>query len=267
MIETSTIREQQVTLSHGPTRYLEAGTGYPTILLHASQYHSGGHEFRFNIGPLSSSFRVLAPDFVGWGPGGRLQQPYSFAYLVDFVREFQDALGLEKTNIVGQSMGGWVAGLFAYESPERVNKLVLACSGGLNLDAHGMGDRTPPSREKIRKYMEAGVHAEGADVEALTNEADGLVNTPGLPEALNRVYAHMGDPETRERYQLARRLDKIKVPTLVVIGANDGSVPRWREQHTRIPNSQFLVIEGAGHRLSTEKPEAFNQAVGDFLRS
>ena len=64
------------------------------------------------------------------GARDRLDIEYSFAYIVDFVREFQDALGIERSNIVGHSMGGWLASLFAYESPNRVNKLVLVGSGG-----------------------------------------------------------------------------------------------------------------------------------------
>src|SRR6266571_9519447 len=124
------VEEKYEELSHGRTRYFEAGSGYPTILLHGVGYTAGGDSWFLNIGPLSQKVRVLAVDFLGWGLGDRLDLEYSFAYLVDFVREFQDAIGLPKSNIVGHSMGGWVASVFAYESPERVNKLVLVASGG-----------------------------------------------------------------------------------------------------------------------------------------
>src|SRR5437016_2368969 len=128
------IAEKWVTLSHGMTRYLETGSGdEPTICLHEVGFTAGGDDFRFNMEPLAVKGPVLAPDIVGWGMGDRLQQEYSFAYIVDFVREFQDALDIKRSNIVGQSMGGWIAGLFAYESPERVNKLVLVCAGGITL--------------------------------------------------------------------------------------------------------------------------------------
>ena len=112
--------EKFVEMSHGTTRYVEAGDGYPTILVHGVSYTSGAHDWALNIGPLSAKLRVIAVDALGWGKGeGWLQQEYSFAYLVDFIREFQDALGLEKTNLVGHSMGGWLASLFGYESPHR----------------------------------------------------------------------------------------------------------------------------------------------------
>ena len=124
------IAEKYVELSHGRTRYLEAGTGEPTILLHGVGFTAGGDSWFLNIAPLAEKVRVLALDFVGWGLGDRLDMEYSFAYLVDFVREFQDALGIEKSNIVGHSMGGWIATLLAYESPDRLNKVVLSSAGG-----------------------------------------------------------------------------------------------------------------------------------------
>ena len=126
----SSITEKYVELIHGKTRYLESGTGDPTILIHGVGFAGGADNWRLNIGPLSKKLRILAIDCLGWGKGDRVDREYSFAYLVDHVREFQDALGLEKTNIVGHSMGGWIASVFAYESPNRVNKLVLAASGG-----------------------------------------------------------------------------------------------------------------------------------------
>ena len=61
--------EKYVEMSHGKTRYFEAGTGYPTILIHGVGYTGGGQGFFLNIGPLSSKLRVLAVDCLGWGEG------------------------------------------------------------------------------------------------------------------------------------------------------------------------------------------------------
>jgi pimeloyl-ACP methyl ester carboxylesterase len=97
---------------------------------------------------------VLAPDFVGWGLGDRLDREYSFAYLVDFVREFQDALDLTRTHVVGHSMGGWIATLPAYESPQRIDRLVLVASGGAaTRTLHSMTSFQPPTREQIETQL------------------------------------------------------------------------------------------------------------------
>jgi pimeloyl-ACP methyl ester carboxylesterase len=265
---TSTALQTQpksVTLSHGQTRYFEAGSGHPTILLHASQYTSGGQEWLYNLSGLSSKLHVYAPDLVGWGPGGKLEQEYSFAYLVDFVREFQDALGIERSHIVGQSMGGWIAGLFAYESPNRVDKLVLVCSGGLTTDAHGMADRAAPDREQIRKQLQSWYRIEGLDFDSMADEAFSEMQGSGVLDSMPKIMRHMANPETRVRYQLLRRLERIQAPTLVLCGVKDNSAQRWQEVTALIPNGRYVSVDDAGHHLSTERPEEFNRNVLEFL--
>ena len=91
--------EQWVTLSHGRTRYLSAGAGQPVLLLHGAGFISGAHSWLPVISGLAENFHVIAPDMLGWGPGDQLTTPYSFGYLVDFVREFQDALGLNPASV------------------------------------------------------------------------------------------------------------------------------------------------------------------------
>ena len=82
------------------------------------------------MGPLSQHLRVLAMDCLNWGTGDVFDQEFSFAYLVDHVREFMDVLGIEQANVVGHSMGGWILTLLCYESPNRVRKAVNVCGGG-----------------------------------------------------------------------------------------------------------------------------------------
>src|SRR3990172_1016727 len=128
--ETAQITERYVTLSHGRTRYFEAGVGFPTLLLHGAGFDNGAYVWLPNLPSLAPRLRVLALDSLDWGPGDVLDIELSFAYLVDHVREFMDALGIERANVVGHSMGGWLATLFAYERPDRANKLVLVSAGG-----------------------------------------------------------------------------------------------------------------------------------------
>src|SRR6266545_680406 len=102
--QTVTIAENSVKLSHGITHYFEAGSGPPVIMLHGSGIEQGGADFLPCMDVLGQELRVLAPDFVGWPPSDSFSEMSSFPYLVDFVREFQDALGLETSHIVGVSM-------------------------------------------------------------------------------------------------------------------------------------------------------------------
>ena len=179
--------EKYVEMSHGTTRYIDAGEGYPTILLHGVGYAEGAHNWFLNIGPLSQRLRVIAVDALAWGKGeGWLQQEYSFAYLVDFLREFQDALGLERTNLVGHSMGGWIASLFGYESPHRLNKLVLVASGGaMPRQLRSMVEFKPPTRDEILAGLQARVKA---DVDSGSARRLPVCSDPG-PGAAGRLPA------------------------------------------------------------------------------
>ena len=260
--------EKFVEMSHGTTRYIEAGEGYPTILLHGVGYAEGGHNWFLNIGPLSSKMKVIAVDALAWGKGqGFLQQEYSFAYLVDFLREFQDALGYEKTNLVGHSMGGWLSSLFAYESPNRLNKLVLVASGGaMPRQLKSMVEFQPPTREALLEQQIKTVKSPLVDQEALADYRHALCQNDDRLAAYRRVLAHMNNMETRNRYNTVRRFPNIDVPTLIVWGRNDqiNALEMGEMTHSGIPNSKMVVLE-CDHFIPTEAPNEFNQAVGDFL--
>ena len=151
-VDTSSITEKWVELSHGKTRYLESGAGEPTIFLHGVGYTQAAHSWRPNRAPLANTPELSR--WIAWAGVSAIDSTseYSFAYIVDFVREFQDALGIERSNIVGHSMGGWLASLFAYESPNRVNKLVLVGSGGTRTRTiPSMTEFQPPSQDQVRE--------------------------------------------------------------------------------------------------------------------
>ena len=260
--------EKLAEMSHGTTRYIEAGSGYPTILIHGVNYTGGAHEWFLNIGPLSSKLRVIAIDALAWGKGkGFLQQEYSFAYLVDFIREFQDVLGLEKTNIVGHSMGGWLASLFAYESPHRVNKLVLVASGGaMPRQLKSMVEFQPPSRDDLLKTLRGRVRAEGVDMEALADYHYALCDDSDRLDTYRRVLAHMNNMETRSRYNTVRRFPHIDLPTLVVWGRDDqtNALEMGEMTHKGIKGSKMVVFD-CGHGVPTEAPDQINEALLEFL--
>src|SRR6266516_1104971 len=154
MATTAAIASKEVTLSHGKTRYLEAGTGHPVILLHGAAVSGGADDFRPVIDRLSSRYRVLAPDFINWPPGDARPNVDAFPYMTDHIREFQDALGLKSSHIVGATMGGWIAGLFAYESPNRVDKLVMTGNPGFHGAANNrLAQYQVPTEERVREAI------------------------------------------------------------------------------------------------------------------
>src|SRR5205823_3476081 len=147
---------------------------------------------------------------------------YSFELLVDWIRELQDALGLKSSHIVGHSMGGWLASLFAYESPERVDKLVLVAAGGTaTRTLASMTQFSPPPEERIRTDFQARTGAPGFDMPKIVEERVQSAAKPENVAAYQRIMNQMNNPAVRLHYNTLRRLPMIKAPTLVLWGSND----------------------------------------------
>ncbi|MDE3206556.1 MAG: alpha/beta hydrolase [Acidobacteriota bacterium] len=261
--------EAWVELSHGRTRYLRVGAGHPVLFLHGVGFTDGAESWSRAIRHLAPSHDAIAVDLLGWGDGDRLEAEYSFAYLVDFVREFQDALGLRSCDVVGHSMGGWVASLLAYESPQRVDRLVLVASGGTATRPLGSMTRfePPASAGEIRRALiDQRGHPDDAATEALARAQFERGRTPGRVEAYRRILRHMTDPVHRARYSTVRRLPMISAPTLVVWGRHDdvNDLELGRRTAELVHGSELVVLD-CGHFPMTQATGEFHDALTRFL--
>ena len=273
MTTSTAITEKFVELGHGKTRYFEAGTGYPTILIHGAGFLSGADGWLGVMGPLAERYRVLSIDCLNWGPGDVFDQELSFAYLVDHVREFMDVLGIDKANVVGHSMGGWILTLLSYESPDRVRKAVNVAGGGAAArPLQNMVEFKVPEPDQIRQHYARLAAASGGalDVRDLAAPYIAKRDLPGHPEGFAKVMRHMTNPLTRQRYNTVRRLPFITVPTLVVWGRDD-TVNSLEEVGMPtahgIPGARLIVYDNTGHSVPWEQPERFPKDVLEFLTS
>ena len=261
------IQSQFVEMSHGRTRYYEAGSGPAVVLIHGAGFLSGAHSWLPVIPHLAEHFHLYAIDCLGFGLSDGLEQPYSFGYLVDHIREFQDVIGLDHSHVIGHSMGGWLGTLLAYESPGRVERYVNISGGGTaTRPLTGMVNWTPPADEDIRTAIG---RLQGTDVdldelaEALVQRAHDEVSTRHFRSLMD----HMTNPETRARYNTLRRMPHITSPTLVLWGSNDqtNALEMGEKTHDLIPGSKMTVFDGAGHGLPAERPLEFSEEVTGFL--
>lgn len=263
------IQRREVKLSHGATKFLEAGDGEPLILLHGVPFWTGGDYWQANLPTLEEHFHVYAPDLVGWGDGDRLPVEYSFAYLADFVREFQDALGLSSAHIVGHSMGGWVAAVFAYESPDRVRTLTLVNAGGMaTRTLSSMREFEPPSEDDILQNLKQTTRLSDTKAQSAAVRVYARTQTEGALDAYRMILHHMNDPLHRSRYNLQRRLPHISCPTLIVWGTDDAvnDISFGRQMQNGIARSKLVELP-CGHYCPSELPDAFNQTVTTFIQS
>jgi pimeloyl-ACP methyl ester carboxylesterase len=264
---TSTVARKDVTLSHGNTRYLEVGSGEPVILLHGVAIAGGADDWRPALELLGTSYRFLAPDFISFPPGDTRENLDAFPYLTDHIREFQDALGLKHSHIIGATMGGWIAGLFAYESPNRVDKLVMTGNPGFHGAANNrLSNFQAPDEEAVRKAIEkvAPMLSEG-EREQIVKEKVARLEEPGYADAHASMMKTMADGANRTRFNLLRRLPSITAPTLFLLGRGDPTSEVGDKLQGLTPDSRVVIVEDGAHQVHYENAGEFSKAVLDFL--
>ena len=262
--------ENYAQMSHGKTRYWEAGSGYPTVLIHGAGWTSGCETWARNIAPLSEKLHIYAIDCLNWGLGDIFLQEFSFAYLVDHVREFLDVMGIEKANFIGHSMGGWIVTLLSYESPERVNKVINVAGGGTSpRPLQSMDEFKVPTEDQIREQFVHRFPEGTVEIESLVATFVKKNSLAGHGDAFAGVMRHMTNPDTRLRYNTLRRMPHIKAPTLVCWGTDDqvNDFEMGELTAATIPGAQLEKFEGIGHMLPQQAADRFNQIALKFLTS
>lgn len=278
------VQEHHIKLSCGKSRYLEAGEGLPLLLLHGMGVASSANTFDLLIPHLSDRYRVIAPDLLGFGLGNReVTAGPTFELILEQLREFMDYLGLKKIHLVGHSLGGWLGGLLAYQSPQRIERMVMLCSAGLNREmAGGVAAKHEPSRalfeSLVKRWVSDSARFSGADFDLLV---DGLLragSVPGAATSLDPLIEQMKTPALRERYMLHRRLPFITVPTLMVWGDSDplDPYPTWTEEYDKVegdmrrsskpwapPEARFARL-ASGHYAHWELPEDTARLIKNF---
>ena len=238
------------------------------ILLHGVGYTYGGNNWLRTLEALGAHRRVIAPDIMGWGTGDRLLQSYSFGYLVDFVREFQDALSIDRADVVGHSMGGWVASLLAYESPERVNRLVLVDSGGLaSRQISEMTEFQPPTPQDVINDVQLRFPTEDVETQkAIALEEQANIAATDSLTSYRKLLGHMMNPETRVRYNTRRRLPLVRHRAKIIWGERDSVNPAAmaKEMVQLLPNAELTLLD-CGHFPYSEVPDEFNETLNAFL--
>jgi pimeloyl-ACP methyl ester carboxylesterase len=184
---------------------------------------------------LSDRYRVLALDQRGHGQGEYTDE-YSFELMRDDLRAFVDALGLERFSLMGHSMGGLVALVFAQEYPERVHRLVLE-------------DMAPP--------RQGGQRPEPPKEPPEPVPFDWRVVAP--------IRRQLNEPDSA----WWGRLPEITAPTLVVGGGSTSHIPQedLEALSGRVPGCRLVTIEGAGHQVHSARHEQFLAAINEFLAS
>jgi pimeloyl-ACP methyl ester carboxylesterase len=265
----STPVRKSVDLSYGKCTYLEQGSGHPVLLLHGAGVTGGADDFRPSLEKLGDGYRFIAPDFINWPPGDPKPHAQAFPMMVDQLREFMDVMKIEKAHVVGATMGGWIAGLLAYESPERVSKVVMTGNPGFHGSPNDrLGTGGIPEYERTRESLgKQLVGLSDAEKDAITKEKIDRLSEPGYLDAYNSMMRTMADHENRKEYNLIRRLPTFKMPTFFLIGRGDPSSEHAEKLQSLVPGSRMHIIETGAHQVHYENQEEFASQILDFFKS
>lgn len=236
-----------------------AGEGPLLLFLHGL----GGRRQNWDaqLAFFSKQFKAAAWDARGYGESDDYEGPLQFSVFSDDVLRLLDHFKVEKTFLVGLSMGGRIARNFALHHPERVAALVLANT------TPGFGSLTP---QQVREFVEQRRNADPIEL------AQRLVSPRARPGAFDDLVASLRAVH-RESYlktleasvaqDQAAPLERIRAPTLVVTSEDDRLYPPAiaRDMVRRIPGARLALIERAGHLSNMEQPDRFNQVVLEFL--
>ena len=231
---------------------------------------------------LQNDYTVLAPDFLGHGASEKPLGDYSLGNLATVMRDFLNLLGIDRATVVGQSFGGGVALQFAYQFPERCERLVLVDAGGLGREVNWiLRLATLPGAEYVMPVLFPAFAWTWGDSVIKFFGGRGFRNEEAVE--MWRSYQSLTDGEARRAFvrtmrsvidpggQSVSAADRLyltaQMPTLIVWGDRDGIIPLEHAYlaHEAIPNSRLEVMEGLGHYPHAEDPVRFVEILRDFL--
>jgi 2-hydroxymuconate-semialdehyde hydrolase len=262
----------KVNVAGTETNYHDQGSGHPVLLIHGSGAGvTAWANWRGLIPVLASSYRVLAPDIVGFGYTDPAKDgDYGLAMWTAHLIGFLDALEVPRVSVIGNSLGGALALRLAIDHPERIHKIVTMGSAGLSFPITDGLEKVwgyQPSLEAMRQLLDVFLY-------------DSLIVPGDLAELRYRATLRPGSQETFASMFPAPRqqqLEKLAISedalrgighqTLLVHGREDQVVPVTCSERLNklIPNSDLHIFGKCGHWSQIERAADFAELVQNFF--
>jgi pimeloyl-ACP methyl ester carboxylesterase len=275
--------EVQYLTIHGHKRaFVKLGSGPALLLLHG--LGCDHTTWLPVVQALSRRYTVIAPDLLGHGLSDKPRADYSVGGYANGMRDLLTVLGIDKVTVVGHSFGGGVAMQFAYQFPERTERMVLVAPGGLGPEVtpairmitlpgfhQAMGVVTLPG---LRQLTKAGLRALATSGIARTRDLDEvavIVDSFKDPRT-RRAIRHVVSAVVDWRGQIVTMVDRAyltqAMPMCVIWGTDDAVIP---VRHAGIaaefaPGATVEVIANAGHFPHKDHPQRFVKIVDEFIR-
>ncbi len=269
---------------HGYRRaYVEAGSGPVLLLIHG--IGDSSDSWRPVLEQLAEHHTVVAPDLLGHGRSEKPRADYTVAGYANGMRDLLSVLEIDRATVLGHSLGGGVAAQFAYQFPERCERLVLVGSGGVGRSVSPLlRVAAIPGAEAIMPLLgippvkfvsRVGANllrildtALGRDAEEMLAVFDALPNTEAR-RAILRTLRSGVDWQGQVITMLDRAYLAEGVPTLIIWGRRDAIIPlgHARLAHLAFPGSELEIFDEAGHFPHHSDPARFVRVVREFVRA
>ncbi len=258
-----------------------AGQGPPVVLIHGVAGRAAQWDQSAQL--LAQTHTVIAPDLLGHGDSAKPRGDYSLGAHASGIRDLLVGLNVERASVVGHSLGGGIAMQFAYQFPERCQRLVLVSSGGLGQDVHPLlRAATLPGSEIVLPLL---AHPRVVEVASLVPRAlgqIGLRTRPDLTE-MARGYQSLSNADARSAFiqtlrsvidptgQRVNASDRLylaaKMPSLIIWGRRDRIIPVEHAEpaHEAMPGSRLELFDESGHFPHLDDPVRFARTLERFL--
>jgi pimeloyl-ACP methyl ester carboxylesterase len=232
---------------------------------------------------LARDYTVIAPDLLGHGQSDKPRADYSIAGYANAMRDLLSVLDIERVTVIGHSLGGGVAMQFAYQYPERCERMVLVSSGGiaravspfLRLAAAPNADLVLPLLRmcatrvlgyalfRVWRWLDTDLGRDSADLRQVFDALPDVASRRAFVRTLRAAVDWRGQHIT----MLDRCYLTAGMPTLLMWGTRDAIVPfrHARYAHAAMPNSQLEIFHDAGHYPHHHDPSRFVRVLRDFL--
>jgi len=277
----ATVSVDELSVHGNLVRYAQAGTkGLVVVLIHGMA--SRAAQWEQVMSTLGDHYQVIAPDLLGHGLSAKPRGDYSLGAQACGIRDLLAALGHDRVSLVGHSLGGGIAMQFAYQFPERIERLALISAGGLGPEVSPfLRAATLPGSEIVLPIIT------GSWVRAAARAVDRVVS-PVVPAGMREAlvgFGSLADGPTRDAFvHTARsvidvrgqRVDgrdrlylAVDLPLLVVWGAKDAIIP---VQHglavgQAVPTARVEIFAQSGHFPHLTEPARLSALLHDWVSS
>lgn len=237
-------------------KYIDQGSGEILLLLHG--LFGALSNWEEVVDKFSGKHRIIIPMLPIYELPVRQA---GLEKLIEFLESFIDHMGLDKFDIMGNSLGGHMALMYTLKHPEKINRMILTGSSGLFENAMGGSFPRRGSYDYIKERVEYTFYDPNTATEDYIQEV--FETTKDIPKCLRIVSI----AKSAQRNNLANELHKIKAKTLLIWGLNDTITPPMvgHDFNRLISNSQLRFIDKCCHAPMMEQPEEFNKILEEFL--